>query len=576
MLKNLSIGARITFGMIITLVFALIIANVSYSFFFNRTTTQIIETSSREINKQVIMNFERYISEVIQTANYLDGKTIDLTEDGLLTELEDIYIQAADMSQDVESIVLLDAAGEGRIHSGTKTLSDRLWEKSWFQAARLDPEIFHFSTPHVQDIYDISSKEVITVTKSVKFYEENQLVSGILLIDLTTTNLIGLAEKTNLGENGHILILNDVSKYVYSSLSECEDGECASKDYVDDIILGGQVVQIGEDEMYANVNTLKGTRWRIATFINIDILSKTRTQMNWILVGVFSASVLFSVGFALLLSYRISSPLNKLKEHMAKIESGDLMTEIQVSGQKEIVVLSSAFNHMIEEIRGLMDRLLTEQKEKRKSEFFALQMQINPHFLYNTLDSIIWLAESGRNEEVIEMVVALSKFFRISISRGKNVIPVMDELEHAKNYLNIQKIRYNKQFDYHFDIDPQVHDYTVVKLILQPIIENAIYHGISTDEQGYITISSFIEENSLYFTVKNNGYGITEEKIAELMHRVRQEGKAESVGLRNVYQRLKIYYGDEADLKIESEMDEYTMIVIRIPLRKVSENEKVN
>ena len=179
--------------------------------------------------------------------------------------------------------------------------------------------------------------------------------------------------------------------------------------------------------------------------------------------------------------------------------------------------LTHSFNEMIKETRDLMDRILFEQRSKRKTEFQALQNQINPHFLYNTLDSIVYLSENKMNEKVIEMVVALSKFFRISISRGKNIILLKEELEHARNYLLIQQIRYHEKFTYEFDIDEDVLDEEVVKLTLQPLIENAIQHGINTEYgKGKIIIRAFKKDDYLYLEVEDDGYGLLPEQIEEL------------------------------------------------------------
>ena len=248
-------------------------------------------------------------------------------------------------------------------------------------------------------------------------------------------------------------------------------------------------------------------------------------------------------------------------------ENGVSYSPLEVEGQKEIIILSNAFNNMISEIRILMERVLREQKEKRKTEFIALQTQINPHFLYNTLDSIIWLSENNLNEQVVEMIVALSKYFRISISKGKTIITAKEELEHARSYLLIQKIRYSSKFDYSFVVDENIYDVKAVKLILQPLIENAIYHGISGDEDGIIIIRAYKKEELMVFEVENNGYGLTDSQIDGIYDNMKSEINNTSIGLKNVYQRLKLYYGEKANLEIISELDEKTIVKLTYPLK---------
>ena len=184
--------------------------------------------------------------------------------------------------------------------------------------------------------------------------------------------------------------------------------------------------------MYFNINTLAQTRWRIVTAYNIDEIAQAKTRILYMLFIIFLGSFFLTAVVASLLSYRISRPLNQLEKSMLRIENGDFHTKVEVTGQKELVLVGASFNSMMDEIRLLMDKVVTEQREKRKTELKALQNQINPHFLYNTLDSIVWLAENERSDDVITTVVALARFFRISISKGKNFIPVRDEINHIK------------------------------------------------------------------------------------------------------------------------------------------------
>jgi two-component system sensor histidine kinase YesM len=570
MFKKLNISHGITLAVMFLVTLALLIFNVIIIYTFRTSSLDTIKYSSREINKQVIMNYENYIDEVIETANYISTRTLSLTIENDLPALENIYEQATDISRDIVSIVLLSNTGLEIVNSNTQTVSSDVASKSWFEKAVSNPEIFNFSTPHVQDIYHDSVRQVITISKTISYQDTAQeLQTGVLSIDLNIANIIALADKTNLGENGHIIIISDTGEYVYSNKDVCTLGVCESRELADELIFGGQIVDVDSTKMYLNVNTLAHTRWRIATFVNIQEIYNSQTTIIVISIGLFLVALLSSYLIALGLSRRISNPIQQLSDHMNKLDQDFILEEIQLSGQKEVVKLSESFNDMIVEIRTLMDKLVSEQKEKRKSEFFALQMQINPHFLYNTLDSIVWLAEKEKNQDVIEMVIALSRFFRISISKGKNIIPAAQEIEHAKNYLHIQKIRYNRQFDFEFDIDEEIYQYQVVKLILQPIIENAINHGISSEESGgFIRIVATLENGNICFEVINNGYGLTNDQIDTMYERMKEAGKAQSVGLRNVYQRMKIYYGDSADIIVSSQMDEFTSIKLVIPARK--------
>lgn len=567
---NFSIAQNIMILMIGIVVLSLATVTVSGSFAFSNSTFGIVEESSKEINKQIILNYENYIESVIDTANYIQQQTIDYGLDYRTHELDEVYMNATAIQEDIVSIVLLDISGNVKVTSSRQDISsDDLTQKEWYLDAINDSTRFHFSSPHTQDILEGSTKEVITVTKIVDYYEGNEKYTGILVVDLNTSNLTRLSETTNLGDEGHIIILNVDDTLVYSSYPQCQTNSCESSLIVQEIIIGGKKVEVDGVDFYANVNTLEDTRWRIGTFINVEIIDQTRTQTVLIASLIFAITLFTTILASLLIARRISKPIDKLQKHMTLVEKGNFYKKFNVDGQKEVVDLGHSFNRMQEEISALMETVLIEQKEKRKTEFIALQTQINPHFLYNTLDSIVYLSENEMNEKVQEMVVALSKFFRISISRGKSIITLKEELEHARNYLLIQQIRYNEKFKFTFDIAEDTLDLKIVKLVLQPIIENAIYHGISTEyDQGLIEIRSYIKGDKLILEVEDDGYGITEEKIQEMYDSMKIEQKQSSVGLRNVYQRLKIYYGDESDFIIDSELDERTIIRLVIPVER--------
>ena len=539
-------------------------STIYYSVFTNRINS-LIENQSREINKQIVLNYESYIKSVIETSNYIQAASLNLDVRDSYNELQDIYLYNSEIKKDVVSIFLFDE--EGKKILGNSPDNMRFYnipDENWFKNALSEKTTFHFSAPHRQSLASIRNEEVISVSKSVKYSTAGTEKDGILLIELNFKTLTDLADKTNLGQGGHILILNDDDSIIYLSGKREQKDLSASIEIAVNNYLGGFKTEIDSMEMYININTLIQTRWRIVTINNVNELALARREMLLILFIIFVLSFAVTAFVSFIISGRISSPLNQLKKSMLKIEKGDFHTKVEVSGQKEVVRLSRSFNSMLAEISRLMDKVVNEQREKRKTELKALQNQINPHFLYNTLDSIVWLAENKRTEDVITTVIALARFFRISISKGETFIPVKDEISHIKNYLTIQKIRYVDKFEYNFEIDPEVYDFKVMKLILQPIVENAIYHGVG-EETEHITIRSYLDGGFLVFEVENTGYGITEERIEDIYSILKGENSKSSVGMRNVYLRLKLFYGDKADIHISSELDELTIIKILIP-----------
>jgi len=244
------------------------------------------------------------------------------------------------------------------------------------------------------------------------------------------------------------------------------------------------------------------------------------------------------------------------------------METVDIEASKEVKAMIRQFNKMMIKISELMERVVLEQSAQRRSELKALQSQINPHFLYNTLDSIIWLIENNKNREAGEVVVALSNLFRSSISKDSVTVPLRDEIEHVSNYLLIQNFRYSDSFDYELDVDEDALDCPTMKLILQPIVENCIYHGLKNKiDRGIIQIKAKREGDFLVLSVTDNGYGMRQEAITDLYRSFEGEDDSDDrVGLKNIYQRIRFYYGGDAEMRIESEPDEGTTITIKEPV----------
>ena len=238
--------------------------------------------------------------------------------------------------------------------------------------------------------------------------------------------------------------------------------------------------------------------------------------------------------------------------------------------------LGKSIKNMLGRIKVLMSDLVDEHNAKRKSEFDTLQSQINPHFLYNTLDIIVWMIENENSDKAVNIVTALAKFFRISLSKGKNIITVKDEVEHVRNYLMIQNMRFKNRFEYSIDVDEEVLSYSSLKLMLQPLVENAIYHGMEfMDGDGEIDVKVFKEDDSLYFTITDNGLGMSEDMVEILLSKdFVPSKKGSGIGVKNVNERIKLYFGSEYGLKVESEPDEGTKITIHLPAVVYGENDE--
>jgi two-component system sensor histidine kinase YesM len=296
-------------------------------------------------------------------------------------------------------------------------------------------------------------------------------------------------------------------------------------------------------------------------------LKKWLIRYYFILFGV----ILFCFLNALTISQSIAKPIKQLYENTSAITEKYLNKFSHTKSVNEITGLKSNFELLINELGILIKKSMEEQEKARKAELTALQEQINPHFLYNTLDSLIWMIEKNDNDAAIKMVKDLSQFYRISLSKGRTWVKVKEEIAHIDYYLRIQKVRYADILDYKISIDEKMHDLTILKFILQPIVENAIYHGIKQKRQkGEIIITGKIVNDLLHFEITDNGIGMSPEKLEQVKESLNkthnpEEIEAKGYGLINVNQRIKIYYGNQYGIKIESSYNVGTKVTIEIP-----------
>jgi two-component system, sensor histidine kinase YesM len=324
----------------------------------------------------------------------------------------------------------------------------------------------------------------------------------------------------------------------------------------------GVVEGVVQDYVLFEVNRTNGQYQQMrAGFVEWEILAVILT---------FGA-IVFSVVAAWALSRSIYTPIKKLHDVTKTITQNDLQALVTGDNVDEITELGMSFNIMIGKIRELLDSKIKEQENLKKAEMRALQSQINPHFLYNTLDTIIWMAESKKTDQIVEVVSALSNFFRISLSKGRDWITIGEEIERVRSYLTIQKIRYRDIMDFKIEVDDKVSDHTVLKLILQPLVENAIYHGIKNKREGgtIFVRAKLFNGNKVLLEVEDTGIGFTPETLVQLQAELADNSgdiKQESgFGIGNVNQRIKLYYGMQYGLSVKSEYQSGTCVSFIIP-----------
>ena len=302
-----------------------------------------------------------------------------------------------------------------------------------------------------------------------------------------------------------------------------------------------------------------------------DRLQATLNVVLVILLALLALTVLFSVLAQRSLAHAIHTPIARLEKFAAALAGGDLQARAPETPVTELHELTQSLNTMAGRLQDLIDENRREQENLKKSELRALQAQINPHFLYNTLDAIVWLAEAGQSREVIHITRALSDFFRISLSQGKDWIPLSEEIKHLTGYLTIQKIRYRDILDYEIEIPEELGSCQVLKLLLQPLVENAIYHGVKHRRgRGLVRVTGRMEDSWLILEVADNGAGMTDERLMKVRDGLSGDGgESAGYGLFNVNKRIQLYYNQPQGVWIESRMGEGTTVTLKLPVRSL-------
>ena len=331
---------------------------------------------------------------------------------------------------------------------------------------------------------------------------------------------------------------------------------------------GNYIEKFQENERAVIVKTVGYTGWKIVSVTPVKKLIGENIQLRVFMLIIVTVTIFMILFGNIFIAKVVTDPIKRLEESIQGIDAGQLDEDrIYVGGTHEIRHLGRTIKSLVRQMKKMMDERVEEQREKRKSELNALQAQINPHFLYNTLDSVVWMIEAEKYPDAISMITSLASLFRISLSKGNNIITIKDEITHAKNYLAIQKVRYKNKFEANIDVDPAIENCITIKLIVQPLIENAIYHAVGDlYDEGVIDIKGYEKDGDIYIEVRDNGMGIPEEKLEGLLkEKTTSKGKGSGIGLWNINQRINLYFKEDYGLKIESELDEGTTAIIHLP-----------
>ena len=560
---------------VVSILVVLLLSWVLYNRFTQRTRVMMTE-STQQLMSQTETNLEDYLTSMrrVSDAMYYDViKDKDLARDSLDSEMFLLYEANKD---NLISFALFKRDGSLVSAAPISAMKSRIdvREQPWFNLAMEEPENLHFSTPHVQNIFDASTFRyywVISLSRIVELTDKGVPMRGVLLVDMNYSTIEQMMERVNSSNSYQYFYLCDsdgeliyhprqmrinAGNYKENNAQVCEYEDGVHEERFD-----------GEDRLVI-VNTISYTGWKLVCVIPMNGFQLGNVSMRIFTLMVILATILAILVVNRIVTIQITSPILQLNRSIQNMEGGRVDPDsVYIGGPAEIEHLGRSLQGSFQQVNTLMDDLLSEQDERRRSELDALQSQINPHFLYNTLDSIVWMIEGEKNDDAVFMVTQLASLFRISLSRGRTVISIKDELVHARNYMNIQKVRYKDAFEVYWDIQEEVLSFCTVKLIVQPILENALYYGIDAmGDEGEIHVKGVKQGEDIYLTITDNGLGMPEETVRQLLvdeSRVHKNGSG--VGLINVHKRIQLRFGEAYGLIIRSEPDEGTAVTIHLP-----------
>ena len=544
----------------IFLVFLILLAVVGT--FYYQSSSAAIEYTIEGNSQTTISQTSHFIQSYIKK---LETTSISLTQQkDILAYAEnpnqvqakgirDLFLTILKADQDLKTVVLVTKSGQVISTDDSvqmKTSSDMMAE-DWYQKA-----IHQGAKPVLTPARKSDSQWVISVTQELVDAEGANL--GVLRLDISYETLEAYLNQLQLGQQGFAFIINENHEFVYhpkrtvySSASEME----AMKPYIET----GQGYTL-DHQSYVSQEKIAGTDWTVIGVSSLEKLDQVRSQLMWTLLGASALSLLACICLVWFSLKRWIAPLKDLRETMLEIASGTQNLRAKEAGAYELREVTRQFNAMLDQIDQLMADVRRQEEATRQYELQALSSQINPHFLYNTLDTIIWMAEFQDSQRVVQVTKSLATYFRLALNQGKDLICLSDEINHVRQYLFIQKQRYGDKLEYEIDEEPDFDNLVLPKLVLQPLVENALYHGIKEKEgQGHIKVSVQKQNTGLVIRIEDDGVGFQAAGDSS-----QSQLKRGGVGLQNVDQRLKLHFGENYQMKIDSVPSKGTIVEICI------------
>ena len=513
------------------------------------------------------------VRQIMNAVNYNIIQENDISSDDFNRQFSLLYEINTDK---VQSMALYDSDGAQLV---AEPVSERkkgvkASKQDWYTNAEEEIENVHFSLPHIQNLFEDGTYRyywVISLSRSVDINDGEKPRSGVLLVDMKYSVVENVLKQINESSDGvYYYVCNRDGELLYHPRRAEIDRELFKENSLKAAGYEDGVYEISSGNGKENVivGSISYTGWKLIGVIPESVQTANINNFRYYIFTTIIILMMLLLEGNRLISQKVSKPIRELDASVKAYEAGE-KPDIYIGGSLEVRHLGHSVQKSYEQIEQLMEEIMRQQNERRKSELDALQSQINPHFLYNTLESITWMVEAQKNREAVIMISELAKLLRVSLSRGKTIISIKDELQHSRSYMNIQLVRYKERFKIDFQIDEELYNYCIVKLVIQPILENAIYYGVGhmdEDDDGRIVVSGEKKDNDIYISIEDNGMGMRKEVLENILtdnNKVPKHGSG--VGVINVHSRIKLMFGEGYGLTVYSEPDEGTKVVIHIP-----------
>lgn len=558
--------------------------------FANLIYTKILENKvnqhTDQMIKQIEVNIDNHIKSVENILMYISSSEdiisfLQQSKDDNSKEIYDLEARIrrnlkvyTDVNSEIFGLLVVNNNDKYISNELEKKTRDSLMKEIWYTGAINESEkSYFFSNPigrNLKPYKSYSAEDIISISKAVIDKNTNETI-GVVMADINLKKFDDIISDNNIGEKGFFYLLDNNNNIVYSPVNPTIYRINSNKfnNKKDSFIYS-----INNETFKIMYTTSSVTGWKTIGVFSFKDITKDITGMERFTLIIAIITSLLAVFFSLLFTNSIVTPIRELRTLMKGVESGDLDLKFEEHKySNEFGELGHSFNHMVSEIKQLINMVYEEQRSKRKAEIETLQAQIKPHFLYNTLDTIAWMAEDYNAKDIVKLVSALTKVFRIGLNKGKEVIKLRDEIEHINSYLIIQKYRYEDKLSYEINFHKDILDILILKLITQPIVENAIYHGIKEKRgKGEISINFTKVVDEIIITVEDNGAGISEEKLQNINSMLEtsnsfyiDSGSGSGYGISNVNTRIKLSYGQNYGLRYYSKLGVGTKVEIRLP-----------